>query len=459
MTDAYPKHAGAGSRSAWMCLPLLLGWAALGQAETPLPYTGPGKHLGVVTCAGSTCHGAAEPFEDTPVLQNEYITWSREDKHSQAYKVLLNDESKRIARNLGLEAAHTAEICLDCHSDYVPQELRGDRFQLSDGVGCEACHGGAGTGIDANIHSGWLTPHISGASHQENIAAGLYPTEEPIARAELCLSCHFGNDDRFVDHRIMGAGHPRMSFELDTFTAIQPAHFVVDDDYRKRKQVWDSVKVWAIGQTMTVGSYLDAMVDPERGRDGLFPELVLFDCHACHHPMSQKFWQPHPERGLGPGKVRVNDANMLILHRILHRVDSSLGRRFSASVKSLHQATTRNQQAFLAAANELRGLLPAINDRVAQYQFGSPDMRKILDELIGDGMQGRFRDYAAAEQVAMAIGAILATLEKGDAAVEARMTAINDAMDKVYAALADDERYRPAQFASALKAVRSAIPN
>ena len=49
-------------------------------------------------------------------------------------------------------------------------------------------------------------------------------------RAGLCLSCHFGNQEKFVTHRMMGAGHPRMSFELDTFTQLQPAHFVVDED-------------------------------------------------------------------------------------------------------------------------------------------------------------------------------------------------------------------------------------
>ena len=32
-------------------------------------------HLGVASCAGSTCHGAPEPFANSPVLQNEFVTW------------------------------------------------------------------------------------------------------------------------------------------------------------------------------------------------------------------------------------------------------------------------------------------------------------------------------------------------------------------------------------------------
>src|SRR5690606_27638381 len=109
---------------------------------------------------------------------------------------------------------------LGCHATFVPAEKRGKRFALSDGVGCESCHGPA---------SRWLGQHVTGeASRAENIAVGMYPTEEPAARAELCLTCHLGTADRFASHRLMGAGHPRLSFELDTFTRIQPAHFRID---------------------------------------------------------------------------------------------------------------------------------------------------------------------------------------------------------------------------------------
>ena len=164
---------------------MLLGLAPGLQAQT-LPQYDTHNHLGVVTCAGSTCHGAVQPLQKSPVLQNEYVTWSRQDSHANAYNVLLNEESQRIARNLGLQAAHEADLCLDCHADNVPGGRRGNRFQIADGVGCEACHGGS---------EQWLGPHTSGKNtHQDNLAQGLYPTENPIDRAKLCLSCHFGTE-------------------------------------------------------------------------------------------------------------------------------------------------------------------------------------------------------------------------------------------------------------------------
>ena len=52
--------------------------------------------------------------------------------------------SKR-GNNLGLPNAHEADLCLDCHADNVPTAMRGPEFDITDGVGCEACHGGSET--------------------------------------------------------------------------------------------------------------------------------------------------------------------------------------------------------------------------------------------------------------------------------------------------------------------------
>jgi hypothetical protein len=123
-------------------------------------------HLGVASCAGNNCHGATERSQGSSVAQNEFLIWSKSDRHHRAYAVLLEARAAGIARNLGLPNAATADVCLGCHTDYVLPDRRGPRFQISDGVGCEACHGGAST---------WLGVHISGARHTDNLAAGALP--------------------------------------------------------------------------------------------------------------------------------------------------------------------------------------------------------------------------------------------------------------------------------------------
>ena len=412
--------------------------------ESTLPQYASDLHLGVATCSGSTCHGAAKPFDTSSVMQNEFIIWQRQDAHANAYKVLYNEDSKRIARNLGLQAAHTAKICLDCHSDNVAPEHRGKRFQSSDGVGCEACHGGA---------ERYLGTHVSGiATHQQNIDNGLYPSEDPIKRAKLCLSCHFGNANKFVTHRIMGAGHPRMSFELDTFTAIMPAHYRIDKDYTERKQVWSNVRVWAVGQAMAVNTYLTEL--EQRMKDTIFPELVFFDCHACHHSMRNKRWAPRASTGLEPGVVRLNDSSMLMLRHIASIIDPGLGKSVQANIRSLHQASTQSVGAMQQAARALRAQSQGLIQKIAAFSFSADSMRAMANNLLDDGIAGEYVDYAGAEQSLMAIEAITATLQQTGQISAAKSGEIRNRMDALYKVLKDDDAYKPSAYISGLKSLK-----
>jgi len=419
-------------------------------ADPQLPFTSPAIHLGVSSCGGSSCHGALEPWKDSTVKQNEFITWQNKDAHAKAYKTLLTERSKRIAKNLGLPNAFEAKICLDCHADNVAPEYRAKGFEISDGVGCEACHGGA---VE------WLGMHVSGKSdHAANVKAGLFPTEEPLARAKLCLSCHFGDSDRFITHRIMGAGHPRLSFSLDTFTAVQPAHYIVDADYKRRKATADHVKVWAVGEIVAVNSLLDALTDPKRNQDGIFPELVFFDCHACHHPMSNVRWEPRESAGIGPGIPRLSDANLIMMSVLLDHMDPSIAVDYKARVKALHQASLKGHEATLAAAKNLKALTANLTTRVAGMDFKPADMRALLAGVIGHGLRGEYVDYAAAEQATMALAAIIDAMKDASILSSTQHQSLLRVLDKCYDAVEKDEAFEPKKFLEALQTLEAAIP-
>jgi hypothetical protein len=428
-------------------LALALAAASLAAfaADVPkLPYEAGGTHLGVVNCASSLCHGSISEWKGSNVLQNEYVTWSRVDKHAlRAAQVLTNERSRRIAANLGLkEPAHKAKICVDCHGHNPPAEQRGERFKASDGVSCEACHGPA---------EKWIASHMApGATHEENVANGLYPTSDPVALARLCLSCHFGNKDKFVTHRIMGAGHPRISFELDTFTQTQPPHFVIDEDWQKRKGRWDGVRVWAIGQALAAQESLDVVLDPKRGRDGLFPELVVFDCHACHHPMSETRWKPRV--GTRPGTIRFNDSNLLMVRQIVRRTDPADSPAFNAQVLLLHKAVAGEGGDALEAAARLRRGLDAVIARLRGREFDDRDLRAILAGLVEDGIAGSYADYAGAEQATMAIASVMNFLARRGSLGDVR--AANAALDRVFETVSNDEKYRAERFQTALAGLK-----
>ena len=427
---------------------LLFSGAVL--AESAIDDIAAHKHLGVASCASSVCHGSAQPFKESHVEQNEFALWQQFDPHAtKAYQALTGEAGQAIARKLGLGDATTAKVCLDCHMDNVPEAQRGEKFQVSDGIGCEACHGGA---------EQWINSHADrSVAHADNLAKGLYPTEDPVKRAELCLSCHMGTPDRMITHRIMGAGHPRLAFELDTFTWLNP-HYKIDADYIERKGDWNGLRDWGVGQGVAAANLLDTLLDDHAGWQGIFPELVLFDCHACHKPMSGKSWGPRQGTGLGPGEVRLNDSNLVMFRHVLAAVDQGGAQRVREQTKALHQATTRDRNATFAAARGLRDTIRAELPQVGAHPFGADTLGVILQSMVADGDRGEFRDFSAAEQAAMAAQSVVVAFQNAGGVDEGKSKELQTALDQLYTTVDNDERYAMGRFLSALKSLRNAAP-
>lgn len=421
---------------------LLQAFAAYGA--TVLPQYAQDKSLGVGSCASSLCHGAIETWSNSNVFQNEYVTWSRLDKHARGYSVLLNDRSKEIAKKLALpEPAHKSDLCLDCHTHNPKPAHRGEGFQIADGVACEACHGPA---------ERWVRSHVeSGVTHAHNVSRGMYPTNDDVARARLCLSCHLGTKDKFVTHKIMAAGHPRMSFELDTFTQIAPAHFRIDADWQRRKGNWNEVRSWAIGQAVAAQELLSLLQGP-RGRDGLFPELVLFDCHSCHHPMADKR-NTAARVGAGPGIVRLNDANLLMLRQIVHRVVPAEAEAFGRQVAQLHRAVSSGSDA-IAQARVVEQLIAVMIPRIGRHGFSGDDLKAIMLGLIDDGLAGQFSDYQGAEQAVMALQSVAELMGRQRLL---RTEPLKPTIKRLLALVSHDEKYQPAGFMKVLRELKTSV--
>jgi len=427
------------------CLSLLPGAAA--TAASAVEDIAAHQHLGVATCASSTCHGATERAAGADVWLNEFSRWQEYDPHATAaFQALRGEAGQAIARKLGLGDATSAAVCLDCHADNVAAAARGGRFQLDDGVGCEACHGGA---------EAWISSHAgSDASHADNLARGMYPTEDPVRRAELCLSCHMGVPERMITHRIMGAGHPRLSFELDTFTWINP-HYEVDADYIERKGEFNGVRDWGVGQGVAADNALRILLSERHGWNGIFPELVLFDCHSCHRRMDRNQWAPRQGTGLGPGVVRLNDANLVMFRHVLAAVDRGAAAQLLELTRALHQATTRSREATEGAAQQLRGHLRAQLPRVAAHAFDAASLGAILDSLLREAERGEYRDFIAAEQAAMAASSVVVAFETAGELDQARADALRARVDALYATADDEHAYDMPAFVAALRALRS----
>jgi hypothetical protein len=399
--------------------------------------------MGVASCSSSVCHGSVTPSKTYDVLLNEYVTWSHEDAHSKAYAALSSPRGRGMAAKLGLHDATSAKICLDCHADNVAPDQRGPKFSLADGVSCEACHGGS---------EHWLATHTSRrASYRDNITHGMYPTADLRERASLCLSCHYGTADKFATHRIMGAGHPRLSFELDTFLAIQPAHYRVDADYERRKPSYNRTQTWAYGQLAAAAAELETLQGPRIDNSATFPELALFNCYACHMSSMRRYDWSHRLLTLSeePGSVPINDGHLRMAWIIARRLDPGAAPNILKLSQALLAAGPAGRSQIMARSRDLAAPIARLRDSAISYKWSHTDQQQLLNMLVALGIEGEFHDYIGAEQAVMAIDGLLIDLGTS--------SRFRDRLDGLYRLVRNDEGYTPESFVAALRDLQSAL--
>ncbi len=88
------------------------------------------KYIGTAKCR--MCH-------NSELKGKIYDQWTAEG-HAKAYQTLLNEQSKGIAKGMGIADASKSEKCLKCHITGY-QQATGDKYSMEEGVTCEVCHG------------------------------------------------------------------------------------------------------------------------------------------------------------------------------------------------------------------------------------------------------------------------------------------------------------------------------
>lgn len=431
-----------------------LGWLSIATGATAadrtvapatpvLPAQGVNKHMGVTSCSSSVCHGAITPSKVYDVLLNEYVTWSHDDVHSKAFNVLRSLKSRAIAAKLGIGDPAAAKECLDCHTDNVPLQQRGEKFSLADGIGCEACHGGS---------EYWLATHTSKrTSYRENVAHGMYPTADLRPRAQLCLSCHYGTAEKFATHRMMAAGHPRLSFEMDTFLALQPPHYRVDEDYKRRKPTYSATQNWSYGQLAAALREMDTLQGPRVNNNAAFPELALFNCYGCHMSSMRRTDWSHRllESGAEPGTVPISDGSLIMAWIIARQLAPEDAPGLLRLSRSLLAASASDRSQIVTRSGEVGASLRRLCDRAAVRMWKPADERQLLRTLVAVGTSGEFRDYVGAEQAVMGIDGLL--IELGLA------NHFRQRIDELYKLTQNDEAYAPEQFVASLQQLQAEL--
>jgi hypothetical protein len=173
----------------------------------------------------------------------------------------------------------------------------------------------------------------------------------------------------------------------------------------------------------------------------MFPELGLYDCHACHRSMKSVQWRALPRHGdAGPGVPFLNDGALVMALALTRSLDAGTAKDFEAALVELHVAGSDSIESIQAAARKLDGFLSRLQARITPTSLRNRE-QQILREILATGAEGNYLDYVSAEQAFMAVQMLV--FEIGDAALEAELDPLGDALQ-------NDERYSPARFARLL---------
>lgn len=124
------------------------------------------KYIGAPKC--KMCHMK-------PAKGEQYNVWLK-GPHANAMKTLANEESKKIAAEMGIADPTTDPACIKCHSTvgHIDKGLVAG-IKITEGVSCESCHGPGSMYKGASVMK----------NREMAMKKGLIlPTEE------VCLACH-----------------------------------------------------------------------------------------------------------------------------------------------------------------------------------------------------------------------------------------------------------------------------
>lgn len=129
------------------------------------------KYVGTKNC--KMCHSSKKSGE-------AYKIWAK-SSHATAYETLASEESKAIAKKMGIEDPQKSDQCLSCHVTGHGKEaaMYEKGYAMEQGVTCEACHGPGSKYNPMKIMKQISAGEVKGADY------GLADPNEAN-----CVSCH-----------------------------------------------------------------------------------------------------------------------------------------------------------------------------------------------------------------------------------------------------------------------------
>ena len=91
-----------------------------------------------------------------------------------------------------------------------------------------------------------------------------------------------------LNHDMIAAGHPRLSFELSAYHTNLKKHWV--NENITPPELIDA-QLWQIGQAASANAALELLAQRAANEAAPWPEFAEYDCYACHHELRDPSWR------------------------------------------------------------------------------------------------------------------------------------------------------------------------
>jgi hypothetical protein len=396
------------------------------------------------------------------VLYREFPKWAKDDKHGQAYAVLLRPRSIEMGKILKTDVSRDKR-CLACHTGFPVNHMPMDdgdesnllvskkieeNLEIKNGVTCEGCHGPSRDLKSEGklLLEGWNKAHQEPpappyektqpwrflAPETKRKQYGFWDVRSPSSKAKICASCHIGSvaHGRVVTHEMYAAGHPPLpGFEVETFVEQMPIHwnrltdksdyvrdqflkYTNDPIYRSYKnEDLHRARSLLVGAMVATSEYFTLMADLAEGKvkgpvpTPEWPELAVFDCYACHHELKGPSWRQvrKPPAGV-PGRPYLQHWNSALLPLALERIEGA-SKEYDSKFDGIRKAL--NKQPFGIREDltkSARGAAEWLWTLAQEFERKPiPDAAGIdLLKRISNQAAGEFLDYDSARQMVWA---------------------------------------------------------
>jgi hypothetical protein len=277
-------------------------------------------------------------------------------------------------------------------------------------------------------------------------------TKDLAVRAEVCAGCHVGKHaphgllEQDVNHDLIAAGHPRLSFELSAFLDNMPAHWDERDENAgpvgpNHRAADFPARAWAVGQLATAKAALEllearadraqsalALLEKRPGEAEavpelqplaqpamrvekptvLWPEFTEYGCFSCHHDLRDQAWR---RRSQASGSIRGTPqwgswTLPLPSELIAEFVPQSVAQTYAKSIEPLSTEMAKPVPDLKVVKREARAMADVFGrylEPLASQRFDGPQIRRLIELFGGPDAWGRVANWDQATQLYLAL--------------------------------------------------------